>query len=404
VSGKGYPTQRVESPERSHFRLVSSRYESRTSRPSSRLSTMIGAGRQKRKLLRMRVAARILSSAVRRALSWTPRLHQTEPQSAQTRPLKSAPSRASAASRATQTLLEAPEAMGVKGMDLIKDGWFMEKGDLWKGQAMSLQVEEILYTGTSSFQDVLVFRSSTYGNVLVLDGVIQVTERDEFSYQEMLTHLPMHAHPCPKKVLVIGGGDGGVLREVLKHPTVELAVLVEIDSEVIRVSKQYLPSLAAGYDDPRVELHVMDGARYMDEHHGEYDVIITDSSDPIGPAEVLFKPPFYEAMSKCLRPGGIVASQGECMWLHAELIAPMVRACRNIFAAVDYAYTTIPTYPSGQIGFLLCSNVDAATRNMRVPSSKPTLEVQTGLKYYNSQIHEAAFVLPEFARRAILES
>jgi spermidine synthase len=293
--------------------------------------------------------------------------------------------------------------MGVKGAELIKDGWFMEKGELWKGQAMSLQVEEVLYSGTSDFQDVLVFRSTTYGNVLVLDGVIQVTERDEFSYQEMLSHLPMHAHPEPKNVLVIGGGDGGVLREVLKHPSVEKVDICEIDGEVIRVSKLLLPTLAVGYKDPRVTVFVMDGAKYMAEHAGEYDVIITDSSDPIGPAEVLFKPPFYEAMSRCLRPGGIVASQGECMWLHADLIAPMVRACRNIFAAVDYAYTTIPTYPSGQIGFLLCSNVSSDKRNMRVPATKPTPDVQASLKYYNSQIHEAAFVLPEFARRAILE-
>jgi spermidine synthase len=294
--------------------------------------------------------------------------------------------------------------MGVKGADLIKDGWFSERGVLWPGQAMSLKVEEVLFQGQSKYQDVLVFRSSTYGNVLVLDGVIQVTERDEFSYQEMLAHLPMFSHPDPKNVLVIGGGDGGILREVLKHESVQKAVICEIDAEVIRVSKLYLPSLAVGYDDPRVEVRVMDGAKYMADNPGQYDVIITDSSDPIGPAEVLFQPPFYLAMSKSLRPGGVVASQGECMWLHANLIAPMVRACRGIFSAVEYAYTTIPTYPSGQIGFLLCSNVDAATRAIRSPVRRPSKAVQDGLKYYNSQLHEAAFVLPEFARRALLEN
>lgn len=294
------------------------------------------------------------------------------------------------------------DGMGVKGMDLIHDGWFSERGELWPGQAMSLKVEEVLFHGQSEYQDILVFRSSTYGTVLVLDGVIQVTERDEFSYQEMLAHLPMFSHPEPRNVLVIGGGDGGILREVLKHDTVEKAVICEIDSEVIHLSKKYLPSLAIGYDDPRVEVHVMDGAKYMADHASEYDVIITDSSDPIGPAEVLFQPPFYAAMAKCLKPGGIVASQGECMWLHADLIAPIVKACRNLFANVEYAYTTIPTYPSGQIGFLLCSNVASQTRSIRTPTRKPTQDVQKGLKYYNTELHCASFVLPEFAKRALL--
>jgi spermidine synthase len=293
--------------------------------------------------------------------------------------------------------------MGLNGLDMIRDGWFMEKGVLWPGQAMCLQVEEVLHHGRSEFQDVLVFKSKSYGNVLVLDAVIQVTERDEFSYQEMLAHLPMYSHPNPRRVLVIGGGDGGILREVLKHDSVERAVLCEIDAEVIRVSKLFLPSLAAGYDDPRVEVHVMDGAKYMAQHASEYDVIITDSSDPIGPAEVLFKPPFYESVSKCLRPGGIVASQGECMWLHADLIAPMVRACRSIFHSVEYAYTTIPTYPSGQIGFLLCSKAEGEGRkSLRVPARKPSPVVQRSLKYYNTELHSAAFALPEFARRNLL--
>lgn len=288
-------------------------------------------------------------------------------------------------------------------MDLIKDGWFSERGKLWPGQAMSLKVDKVLFQTQSAFQDVLVFQSSTYGNVLVLDGVIQVTERDEFSYQEMLAHLPLYAHPEPKTVLVIGGGDGGVLREILKHPSVTRAVLCEIDEAVITASKTYLPTLAAGFNDTRVEVLIQDGAAYMAEHTGEYDVIITDSSDPIGPAEALFAPAFYEAMSRSLRPGGIIATQGECMWLHADLIAPMVKACRKIFRTVEYAYTTIPTYPSGQIGFLLCSQEESEERTLRIPRRKPSEAVQKSLRYYNPELHQAAFVLPEFARRALLE-
>lgn len=292
--------------------------------------------------------------------------------------------------------------MGVKGLDLIVDGWFSERGSLWPGQAMSLEVKRVLFQTQTAFQDLLVFESATYGNVLVLDGVIQVTERDEFAYQEMLAHLPLYAHPAPSTVLVIGGGDGGVLREVLKHPSVTRAVLCEIDAGVISASKAYLPALAAGFDDARVEVVVADGAAYMAEHQAEYDVIITDSSDPVGPAEALFRPPFYEAMARSLRPGGVVASQGECMWLHADLIAPMVKACRNIFKCVEYAYTTVPTYPSGQIGFLICSQ-EAGEGALRVPKRAPTPEVQKGLRYYNTELHRAAFVLPEFARRALLE-
>lgn len=220
---------------------------------------------------------------------------------------------------------------------------------------MSLKVEEVLDHHRSLFQDVLVFKSSNHGTVLVLDGVIQVTERDEFSYQEMIAHLPLYAHPNPKKVLVIGGGDGGVLREVARHPSVEEIVICEIDKDVIDVSKKYLPTLAKGYDDPRVKVHVMDGAKFMDENKDAFDVIITDSSDPVGPASVLFETPFYNAMHGSLREGGIVCTQGECMWLHLNLIKPLVKSIKQRFTSVEYAYTTIPTYPSGQIGFIIAT-------------------------------------------------
>ena len=152
---------------------------------------------------------------------------------------------------------------GLTGTDLIIDGWFHERGELWPGQAMSLKVEEVLYSARSLFQDILVFRSSNFGTVLVLDGVIQVTDRDEHSYQEMIAHLPMFGHANPEKVLVIGGGDGGVLREVAKHPGVKEITICEIDADVPKVSKQYLPKLACGYDDPRVTVKIMDGMEFM---------------------------------------------------------------------------------------------------------------------------------------------
>lgn len=286
------------------------------------------------------------------------------------------------------------------GMDLVIDGWFHERGELWPGQAMSLKVKKILTHHRSLYQDVLVFESENHGNVLVLDGVIQVTERDEFAYQEMIAHIPLFAHPNPKKVLVIGGGDGGVLREIARHPGVEEIVICELDQGVIDASKKYLPTLAKGYDDPRVTVHIMDGAVFMEQNQGVFDVIITDSSDPIGPASVLFETPFYNAMYKSLRDGGIVCTQGECMWLHVHLIRPLVQNISQTFTDVGYAYTTIPTYPSGQIGFILATK-DRGPCN--VAARTPSDEVQKELRYYTPELHNASFVLPAFAKRAIFE-
>lgn len=285
-------------------------------------------------------------------------------------------------------------------MDLIIDGWFHERGVLWPGQAMSLKVKKVLDHHRSLYQDVLVFESENHGNVLVLDGVIQVTERDEFSYQEMIAHIPLYAHPNPKKVLVIGGGDGGVLREIARHPQVEEIVICELDQGVIDVSKKYLPSLAKGFDDPRVTVHVMDGSVFMDQNQGAFDVIITDSSDPVGPAAVLFETPFYNAMHKSLRDGGIVCTQGECMWLHVDLIRPLIKNISETFTDVGYAYTTIPTYPSGQIGFIIGTKGRGACN---IPARKPSDEVQKELRYYTPELHQASFVLPAFAKRAIFD-
>ncbi|XP_010848487.1 PREDICTED: spermidine synthase, partial [Bison bison bison] len=162
--------------------------------------------------------------------------------------------------------------------------------------------------------------SKSYGNVLVLDGVIQCTERDEFSYQEMIANLPLCSHPNPRKVLIIGGGDGGVLREVVKHSSVEAVVQCEIDEDVIQVSKKFLPSMAVGYSSSKLTLHVGDGFEFMKQNQDAFDVIITDSSDPMGPAESLFKESYYQLMKTALKEDGILCCQGECQWLHLDLI------------------------------------------------------------------------------------
>ncbi|EEA25629.1 putrescine aminopropyltransferase [Talaromyces marneffei ATCC 18224] len=283
----------------------------------------------------------------------------------------------------------------------IKDGWFSETSDMWPGQAMTLKVKEVLHHEKSQYQDVLVFESTDYGTVLVLDNVIQCTERDEFSYQEMITHLAMNSHPNPKKVLVIGGGDGGVLREVVKHETVEEAILCDIDEAVIRVSKKYLPGMSIGFQHPNVKVHVGDGFKFLADYKNEFDVIITDSSDPEGPAESLFQKPYFELLNGALREGGVITTQGsENQWLHLSLITDLKKSCKEVFPVAEYAYTTIPTYPSGQIGFMVCCK--DATRNVKEPVRSWSREEEEKLcRYYNADIHRASFVLPNFARKAL---
>lgn len=178
---------------------------------------------------------------------------------------------------------------------------------------MTLKVEKVLHHEKSKYQDVLIFQSTDYGKVLVLDNVIQCTERDEFSYQEMITHLAMNSHPNPKKVLVIGGGDGGVLREVVKHDCVEEAILCDIDEAVIRLSKEYLPNMSAGFNHPKVKVHVGDGFKFLADYQNTFDVIITDSSDPEGPAESLFQKPYFQLLFNALTEGGVITTQG-CMF------------------------------------------------------------------------------------------
>lgn len=286
-------------------------------------------------------------------------------------------------------------------MNNIQNGWFSEMSDQWPGQAFSLEVEEILFEGKSKYQDILVFKSKFHGRVLVLDGVIQCTESDEFSYQEMITFLPLNSHPCPKKVLIVGGGDGGVIREVSKHHAVEAIVQCEIDEKVIEVSKKYLPSMASGFSSPKLTQYIGDGFEYMKEHENEFDIVITDSSDPVGPAESLFQQPYYELMRKALKPDGILCCQGECVWLELPLIKSILDFSKKLFPVVNYGFTTVPTYPSGQIGFILCSkNKNTIFQDPVTVFSEKEVE-EMGLKYYNADVHRSAFVLPQFVRKEL---
>jgi len=293
-------------------------------------------------------------------------------------------------------------------MNKIQNGWFSEVSTLWPGQALSIEVEEVLFEGKSQYQDLVVFKSKTYGNVLVLDGAIQLTERDEFAYQEMIAHLPLLSHPNPERVCVIGGGDGAVVSQILKHKSVKEIHLCEIDQLVIDKSKEYFPQFAKVFSDPRLKIVLADGVKYLDNlTQPEFDVIIVDSSDPIGPANVLFEENFYAIAKKAVKEGGIICSQSECIWLHLELIKNMVTFARKLFVNAEYAFTTIPTYPSGQIGFLLCSvgeKKDGQSPKVSCRTPKRTVKdafiegTENSLRYYHSDIHSASFVLPAFAK------
>lgn len=253
-------------------------------------------------------------------------------------------------------------------------------------------------------QEIIVFDSdSIYGRVMTLDGVIQVTEFDEFSYQEMIVNLPLCGmRRTPERILIVGGGDGGVAREIAKHTSVKQIDMAEIDAMVPEVSKTFFPNLAAGFDDPRLNLQITDGVKWLEDcEEGTYDAIIVDSSDPVGPAEALFEAPFFKLLHRALKPGGVLSTQGESMWIHLDIIEAVARMCAGVFqgGAVNYAYTTIPTYPSGQIGFMVCqkSSPDAA-----LGATEPCRELPTGsTRYYHAALHRAAFVLPRFVSQRI---
>lgn len=228
---------------------------------------------------------------------------------------------------------------------------------------------------------------------------IELTENDEFVYQEMITHLPLMAHENPKNVLIVGGGDGAVLREVCRHKCVESVTLVEIDSVVIDVAKEFFSeTTATSFDDPRVTIVMEDAAEFLlKQNAGDrkgYDVIIADSSDPVGPAESLFDPAFYEQMFTSLNDGGIICAQGECFWSQVELIENVVACCADIFDSVEYASTYVPTFPCGQIGFVLAAKGTGV--NLTKPVREMDAELAQGMEWYTPEIHSASFVLPKF--------
>ncbi|WP_051957818.1 polyamine aminopropyltransferase [Desulfobacter vibrioformis] len=285
----------------------------------------------------------------------------------------------------------------MKNSDTIHNGWFSEVCSMWEGIAISLKVDELLYSKKSRFQQIDLYQTRSHGRMLVLDGIIQLTERDEFSYQEMMAHLPLFSHPHPENVLVIGGGDGGVLREINRHHDVCCIDFCEIDEEVIKVSKQFLPTLACGFDDPRVCVHIQDGTAFVREHPNCYDVIIVDSSDPVGPGEALFENQFYQDLKHALKPGGLIATQGESFFLHPDWVEKLMGITRSLFPIHAYANIIVPTYTGGHIGICLGS----LGPRLAAPARPVPQVLQSQLKYYSLGMHKAAFALPYFVEKML---
>lgn len=266
--------------------------------------------------------------------------------------------------------------------------WFTEKQTSVFG--ITAKIRETLVTEKTEFQDLAMIDTEEFGRMLVLDGMVMTTVKDEFVYHEMMAHPALCTHPNPKHVLVVGGGDGGVIRETIKHPEVEKAVLVEIDGKVIEYSKKYLPEIAGALDNPRVEVQVADGYMHIIESKNKYDVIMVDSTEPVGPAAPLFERGFYQGIYEALKDDGIFVAQTDNPWFKADLIQKVNKDVKEIFPIVRVYGANIPTYPSGLWTFTMGSKVHdpLEAKESKIP------ELDT--KYYTPRIHKAAFVLPKF--------
>ena len=276
--------------------------------------------------------------------------------------------------------------------------WFSESHS--KHAKFSIRVERQLFSGVSEFQRIDVFESKEFGRFLTLDGYMMLTERDEFIYHEMMTHVPMAVHPSPKRVLVVGAGDGGVVRELTRYEVVEHIDLVEIDQMVVEVSREFLPQTASALDDPRVHIHYADGLKHVRACEDEYDLIIVDSTDPFGPGEDLFTREFYGNCYKALKEDGIMVNQHESPFYEQDAMA-MQRAHQRIVASfpISRVYQAhIPTYPSGHWLFGFASKRYHPVRDLDVRRWE-VLELRT--KYYTPRLHVGAFLLPAYVEELL---
>jgi spermidine synthase len=268
---------------------------------------------------------------------------------------------------------------------------------LYPDVRMRLKAERVLYDSRTDLQRIVLFENSVFGRVMTLDDVVQTTEGDEFIYHEMLTHVPILAHGAAHEVLIIGGGDGGMLEEALKHRTVVRVTMVEIDRGVVDLSREYLPKICGqAFDDPRTDLVIADGVDYVGTCDRKFDVIIVDSTDPIGPAEVLFSDRFYRRCKNCLTPGGILVTQNGVPFMQGGELRGTVRLLRPLFADVGCYLAAVPTYVGGFMALGWASD-NAALRTVApdvLEQRFAAAAIET--RYYTPAAHRGAFALPKY--------
>lgn len=248
---------------------------------------------------------------------------------------------------------------------------------------------KLLIEEQSPFQKIAVYETPCFGKMLTIDGIIQCTEYDNAAYHEMITHVPMLTHPNPKKVLIIGGGEGGALHEVLKYSSVEEVHICDIDEMVKKISAPYFPEFAKAYQDSRVTAVFQDGAAYIKHFTNYFDVIIVDSTDFYGVAQSLLQKAFYQSIFDALTESGMVVAQSESLYFNQDFIVTMQKLLKTIFPITSYYYTMMPSYPGGSIGFSLCAKQDFAIRDM-------PKEISDTTQYYTKSVHFSSFLLPKF--------
>lgn len=273
---------------------------------------------------------------------------------------------------------------------------------LYEGYGQRFRIEKMLHEVRTEHQHLVIFQNPRMGRVMALDGVIQTTEADEFIYHEMLTHVPILAHGAARRVLIIGGGDGGMLREVAKHDTVEHITMVEIDGTVVEMCKEFLPEHSKGaFDDSRLNLVIDDGMRFVATTEEKFDVIISDSTDPIGPGEVLFSENFYQACHRCLNEGGILVTQNGTPFMQLSGVQTTAGRMHGLFADWHFYQAAIPTYIGGAMTFAWGAT-DPAYRKLPLETLRQRF-AGSGIvtRYYNPEVHIGAFALPQYVLQAV---
>ena len=273
---------------------------------------------------------------------------------------------------------------------------------LYDGYGQCFRMDRLLHEVRTEHQHLVIFENARMGRVMALDGVIQTTEADEFIYHEMLTHVPILAHGAAKRVLIIGGGDGGMLREVRKHHSVESITMVEIDGTVVEMCKEFLPKHSCGaYEDPRLNLVIDDGMNFVATTAEKFDVIISDSTDPIGPGEVLFSENFYQACRRCLNDGGILVTQNGTPFMQLAEVQTTAGRMDGLFADWHFYMAAVPTYIGGSMTFAWGST-DAEYRKLALETLRQRF-AGSGIvtRYYNPEIHQGAFALPQYVLQAV---